>query len=239
MWLVGSLSYWEKDKKSWKPIHSVICVSLEFSSFKRDTYKHPREPALFLGIVLWDLKSTFHWFSAQTSYFVQHSLLLVIPELFLSACSPLKAPLLSDRSVPLPRAPAPPFLTLIPSAECRAHLYPSFIIHVFASQGSPGVLAGPVLAPAPCLAHGKSTWAGFGAFLSTPRAGDCRSWFSFGWTLNSALNSGWARAGILGRGHAHQPAFRECSGMLLPVFEAFPLLRQNVLRNEPLKLCVK
>lgn len=50
------------------------------------------------------------------------------------------------------------------------------------------------------------------------------------------LNSGWAGLDILGRAHKHQSAFRLCSGMLFPVFEALILLRQNVLRNEPLRL---
>lgn len=50
------------------------------------------------------------------------------------------------------------------------------------------------------------------------------------------LNSGWAGLDILGRAHKHQSIFRQRSGMLFPVFGALILLRQNVLRNEPLQL---
>lgn len=50
---------------SWKPIQKCI-LPFVFPPFKRDTHKHPREPALLLRTVLWDLKSAFPWFSAQT-----------------------------------------------------------------------------------------------------------------------------------------------------------------------------
>lgn len=87
------------------------------------------------------------------------------------------------------------------------------------------------------LVQGNPLWLNFCACLET-----CvNRWLQelIQLQLNSVwihlLHSGWARWGILGRGRAHQPAFRKYSGMLLPVFEALPLVRQNVLRNEPLK----
>lgn len=61
--LKNYMDSWEDT--SWKPIQKCI-LPFVFPPFKRDTHKHPREPALLLRTVLWDLKSAFPWFSAQT-----------------------------------------------------------------------------------------------------------------------------------------------------------------------------
>lgn len=111
--------------------------SLELSPIKRDTHKCPKNPpenhpetALFLSRVLWDLKSTFSWFLAHTSYFVQQLFTCASPcdpsAISFGSFTP-KSPFAARIDLCQGLSPelcVPTFLTLItetPSAKCRSH----------------------------------------------------------------------------------------------------------------------